>query len=56
MQVDEYHSSVNVTLPQVFFKHIGTKNQLPGLSIIGTYVQNGLIRILFWRMKILLSF
>ena len=28
---------------QVFFKHFGSKNQLPGLSIIGTLVENGLI-------------
>ena len=33
----------NVTLPQVFFKHFASKNQLPGLSIIGTLVENGLI-------------
>ena len=32
----------NVTLPQVFFKHFDSKNQLPGLSIIGTLVENGL--------------
>ena len=34
----------NVTLPQVFFKHFGSKNQLPGLSIIGTLVENELKR------------
>ena len=27
---------------QVFFKHFGSKNQLPGLSIIVTLVENGL--------------
>ena len=26
----------------MFFKHFGSKNQLPGLSIIGTLVENGL--------------
>ena len=30
------------TLPQVFFKHFACKNQLPGLSISGTLVENGL--------------
>ena len=33
----------NVTLPQVFFKHFASKNQLPGLSVTGTLVENGLI-------------
>ena len=32
----------NVTLPQVFFKHFASKNQLPGLSISGILVENGL--------------
>ena len=32
----------NVTLPQVFFKHFASKNQLPGLSISGTLAKNGL--------------
>ena len=32
----------NGTLPQVFFKHFGSKNQLPGLSIFETLVENGL--------------
>ena len=32
------HSSIGV------FKHIGSKNQLPGLSIIGTLVENGLMK------------
>ena len=31
----------NVTLPQVFFKHFASKNQLPGLSISGTLAGNG---------------
>ena len=34
----------NVTLPQVFFKYFASKNQVPGLSISGTLVENGLIR------------
>ena len=29
---------------QVFFKHFGSKNQLPGLSIIGTLLEIGLKR------------
>ena len=32
----------NVTLPQVFFTHVASKNQLPGFSIIGTLAGNGL--------------
>ena len=35
----------NVTLPQVFLKHFASKNQLPGLSISGTVVEEGLISI-----------
>ena len=27
----------------MFFKHFASKNQLPGLSIVGTLVENGLI-------------
>ena len=30
----------------MFFKHFGSKNQLPGLSIIGTLVENGLMIVL----------
>ena len=33
----------SVTLPQVFFKHFASKNQLSGLSVIVTLVENGLI-------------
>ena len=33
----------NVTLPQVFFKHFASKNQLPGFYISGILVKNGLI-------------
>ena len=32
----------NVTLPQVFFKHFASKNQLTGFYISGTLVENGL--------------
>ena len=32
----------DVTLPQLFFKHLVSKSQLPGLSISGTLVENGL--------------
>ena len=31
----------NVTLPQVF-KHFASKNQLPGLSVRGTLIENRL--------------
>ena len=33
----------NATVPQVFFKHFASKNQLPGLSISGTLVKNRLM-------------
>ena len=33
----------NVTLPQVFFEHFASKNQLPGFYVSGTLVENGLI-------------
>ena len=33
---------INVTLPQLFFKHFVGKKQLPGFSISGTLVENGL--------------
>ena len=32
----------NVTLPQVFFKHFASKNQLPDFYISETLVENGL--------------
>ena len=32
----------NVTLPKSFFKHFASKNQLPGLSVTGTLVENKL--------------
>ena len=32
----------NVTLPQLFFKHFASKNQLPGLSVKGILVENEL--------------
>ena len=35
-------STSNVTLPQVLFKHCGSKNQLSDLSMIGTLVENWL--------------
>ena len=41
-KVIDLHLYLNVTLPQVFFKHFASKNQLPGLSIGGTLVENGL--------------
>ena len=36
-----------VTLPQLFFKHFASKNQLPGLSVSGTFVENELKSIFF---------
>ena len=35
----------NVTLPQVLFRHFPSKNQLPGLPVNGTLVENGLNNI-----------
>ena len=32
----------DVTLPQVFFTHFGSKNQLPGFFIIESLAGNGL--------------
>ena len=34
--------SYNITLPQMFFKHFASKNQLTGLSVGGTLVETGL--------------
>ena len=34
----------NVTLPQVFSKHFGSKSQLPGFYISRRVVENGLSR------------
>ena len=46
----------NVTFPQLFFKHFSSKNQLPGLSVSGTLVENGLNKSgtlkTFFRAKI----
>ena len=39
-----------VTLPQVFFRHLANKNQLPNLSINGTLVENGLKKNLYKRV------
>ena len=35
--------SKDVTRPQVFFKHFASKNQLPGLFVNGTLIENGLM-------------
>ena len=43
-RLSTYVFTENVTLPQVFFKHFASKNQLPGSYIIGTLVEDGLIR------------
>ena len=42
-QVIDLHLYLKSQLPQVFFKDFASKNQPPGLSIIGTLVENGLI-------------
>ena len=34
----------NVTLPEVFFKHFASKNELLGFCISGTLVENGLMK------------
>ena len=34
------HLYLNVTLPQVFFKHFASKNQRPSFHIKGTLVEN----------------
>ena len=34
--------SKDVTLPQAFSKHFANKNQIPGLYVSGTLVENGL--------------
>ena len=46
MQVDDLRpaSLIKMPLPQVFFKHFASKNQLSGLSISGTLVENGLLK------------
>ena len=49
----------NVTLPEVFFNHFARKNQLPGLSVSETLVENGLtgyvFHLLIVKFYILLS-
>ena len=37
---------------QVFFKHFTSKNQLPGLSIIGTLVESGLMKISIFNSSV----
>ena len=54
--VEEWHFKTciftqNVTLPQVFFKHFASKNQLPGFYISGTLVENGLIKLSMVNVK-----
>ena len=39
-------SLLKMSLPQVFFKHFASKNQLSGLALSGTLFENGLIIIL----------
>ena len=43
MQVDDLHFTENVTLLQVFSNYFASKSQLPGLSVSGTLVENGLM-------------
>ena len=42
MQVNDLHLYLKCHFPQMFFKHSASKNQQPGLSKIGTLVENGL--------------
>ena len=42
-QVVAFYVTVNVTLPQVFFKHFARESQLPGFCINGALVENGLV-------------
>ena len=55
MQVDDLHLCLKCHSSTGVFKHFGSKNQLPGLSIIGTLVENGLMIVLtmksFFRIK-----
>ena len=46
LQFTTFIFTQNVTLPQVFFKHFASKNQLPGLSISGTLLENELMQYL----------
>ena len=39
----------------MFFKHFGSKNQLPGFYISRTLVENGLIKIVKFWFKLILS-
>ena len=43
-------SLLKISLPQVFFRHLANKNQLPGLSINGTLVENVLKKNLYKRV------
>ena len=38
------------TLPEVYFKHFASKNQLPGLSVSGILVKNGMKVIAFFLL------
>ena len=42
MQVNDLHRYWKCHSSTVFFKHFASKNQLPGLSVSGTLVENGL--------------
>ena len=35
----------------MFFKHFAGKNQLPGLSVIGTLVESGLRLLTSWQIS-----
>ena len=37
----------NATLPQVFFEHFASKNQLPGLSVSVTLFESGLAHLFY---------
>ena len=46
--VDDLHLYLKCYSSTVFFKYLGSKNQQPGLSIIETLVENGLIKMEIW--------
>ena len=47
--VDDLHLYLKCHSSTGIFQTFGSKNQLPGLSIIGTLVENGLIRHIGWK-------
>ena len=52
MQVDDLHLYLKCHSCTGFFEHFASKNQLPGLSVSGTLVENGLIAM---KMKMIME-